>query len=363
VAHPQAPALDGLDLSILKQLLLDGRRPFTRIADELGVSHGTIRNRFLRMVELHSLDVACWLDPKKINFHGGAQFKLAVDPRCLKDAAAIIADFPEVVWFTQAMGEFNLMGDAWCVDILHLEEFLDRDLYRLPGINSAEIGIYHQVHKVSTLPPLELLDYPPQSATAGSRSQFAGPYPLEGGRQPVPAAPGSPTRNLPDSLTLDELDIEILKHLSVDGRKPFTEIGEALGISHATVRNRYNRLIEINALRLICWLDPQKVGFKVAAHIDLSVRLPHLAAAIDEIVRMPEVVWLGQVLGEFNLMADVMCLSKEHLDDFVSQRMHNLAGLDKLETTVYSQILKFVTAPNLELLQRILERRGKIGRG
>ena len=43
--------MDDLDLSILASLQSDGRRPFTDIAQELGVSEGTVRNRVSKLID------------------------------------------------------------------------------------------------------------------------------------------------------------------------------------------------------------------------------------------------------------------------------------------------------------------------
>jgi Lrp/AsnC family transcriptional regulator for asnA, asnC and gidA len=138
----------------------------------------------------------------------------------------------------------------------------------------------------------------------------------------------------------------------VDGRKPFTEIAEEMRVSHGTVRNRYRQMQASDALKVTCWLDPGQVGFHAVAHIDLSIEVPHLEGAIVRVASYPEITWLVQVMGEFNLMADVMCLDLECLDDLVSRRLARLPGLRHMEVATYSEIAKISTMPNLDLLDR-----------
>jgi Lrp/AsnC family transcriptional regulator for asnA, asnC and gidA len=333
--------LDKLDISILKRLTADGRRRFTEIAEELDVSHGTIRNRFQRMQEVNALKIACWLDPQRVGFHAGAHIRFSVENPHLAEASATICAFPEVTWLGETMGGFNLMADVFCQDIQHLKWFVSRDLRTVPGVTYLEVGVYAHIHKVTTLPSLDLLDCAPRSTgNEGGPDVFRQNLGL---RLLTPASSNSP---------LDELDIAILEHLSVDGRRPFTEIAEALGVSHGTIRNRYLRMLEANVVKVMCWLEPDQVGFHAVAHVDFSLELSHLEKAAARIASFPEVAWLASVIGQFNLMADIFCVDLDCLDALLSKRLSKIAGLRHMEVTLYTQIQKVTTMPNLELLKR-----------
>jgi Lrp/AsnC family transcriptional regulator for asnA, asnC and gidA len=49
--------LDNLDYAILTHLQKDGRKAFTEIAKDLGVTDGTIRTRVARMVDSGTLSI------------------------------------------------------------------------------------------------------------------------------------------------------------------------------------------------------------------------------------------------------------------------------------------------------------------
>jgi DNA-binding Lrp family transcriptional regulator len=333
--------LDELDIRIVKRLTKDGRRRFTDLAQELDVSRATIRNRYQRMQQEHSLKIACWLDPERVGFHAGAQVKLSVEPTHLDEVTTRIAAFPEVTWLGQAVGEFNLMGDIYCQDMQHLNQFVSRELHGMPQIRHMEFGLYSRIYKVTTLPSLELLECAPSDPDH------------IGGNDLLDHTEGLVGRSsFRDGPLLDELDIAIVRHLGVDGRRPFTEIAEALGVSHGTVRNRYKQMLETNALKVVCWLDPDQVGFHAVARIDLSIETQHLEKAAEAAALFPEICWLVQVMGEFNLMADVMCLDIECLDGLVSHGLSRVPGVRHMEVAAYSTIRKMSTMPNLELLDR-----------
>jgi Lrp/AsnC family leucine-responsive transcriptional regulator len=49
--------------------------------------------------------------------------------------------------------------------------------------------------------------------------------------------------------TLDETDLQILRLLSEDGRKPYSEIGDSVGLSGPAVSDRVTRLRELGVIR------------------------------------------------------------------------------------------------------------------
>lgn len=88
---------------------------------------------------------------------------------------------------------------------------------------------------------------------------------------------------------MDNLDRAILSFLQKDGRKPYTEIAQALNVTEGTVRNRVGKLIEEQAVHIVGMVDPYQLGFDAPALIGVSaqpVELDHAAAE--------EVSWVYQ---------------------------------------------------------------------
>ncbi|MEU7869010.1 Lrp/AsnC family transcriptional regulator [Dactylosporangium sp. NPDC049140] len=71
-----------------------------------------------------------------------------------------------------------------------------------------------------------------------------------------------------DPLTFDELDRRIAHALQIDGRAPFSRIGEVLGASDRTVARRYRRLRSEGLLRVVGLPDAAALG-----HVDWLVRM------------------------------------------------------------------------------------------
>ncbi len=63
-----------------------------------------------------------------------------------------------------------------------------------------------------------------------------------------------------DSLTIDELDRQLVHCLSVDGRASFSRVAEILGVSDQTVARRYRRLRSSGVLRVVGLKARHKIG-------------------------------------------------------------------------------------------------------
>ncbi|MFI5914119.1 Lrp/AsnC family transcriptional regulator [Dactylosporangium sp. NPDC051541] len=71
-----------------------------------------------------------------------------------------------------------------------------------------------------------------------------------------------------DPLTMDDLDRRIVHALQIDGRAPFSRLGEVLGASDRTVARRYRRLRSAGVVRVIGLPDAAAIG-----HVDWLVRI------------------------------------------------------------------------------------------
>src|SRR5512141_3328216 len=87
--------ISDLDKRIIEQLQEDGRRPFTQIATDLGVSEAAVRARTGRMIGQGILQVVGVTDPLKLGFQQMAMIGVKVQADRLIEVAEEIAAFPE----------------------------------------------------------------------------------------------------------------------------------------------------------------------------------------------------------------------------------------------------------------------------
>jgi Lrp/AsnC family transcriptional regulator for asnA, asnC and gidA len=151
-----------------------------------------------------------------------------------------------------------------------------------------------------------------------------------------------------ENVYIDDLDFSILEHLQEDGRKPFAQIANELGVAVGTVRNRVLKMFEDNTLSIIARVNPQRVGFNAYTTILVSIEPEYLEESSHEIARFPEVSYLSIITGEYDVMVDVMCRNTQHLKDFLINRLAKVKGIKELKTMLILHVLKF-SQPDLRL--------------
>lgn len=139
---------------------------------------------------------------------------------------------------------------------------------------------------------------------------------------------------------MDDLDFSILSFLQRDGRTPYTEIAAAIGVSEATVRQRVGRLLAEGKLQIVGLIDPNRLGFDAPALIGVSIEGAEIEAAAAAIAAFPEVSYLVMVSGEYDLIVEVLCRDREHLAEFLNQRLRRTPGVSHSRSFVILRTFK-----------------------
>lgn len=130
--------MDKLDSAILESLHKDARRPFTDVAQELGISEGTVRNRVARLLEDQMVQFVGLIDPNRMGYEAPAMIGVTVQSNLLEAAANKIAQFPEVSYLVMISGEYDLIVEVLCQDREHLATFLNEKLRQVEGVQRTQ---------------------------------------------------------------------------------------------------------------------------------------------------------------------------------------------------------------------------------
>jgi len=139
---------------------------------------------------------------------------------------------------------------------------------------------------------------------------------------------------------MDDLDLAILSLLQRDGRRPFTEIAQTLGVSEGTVRNRVYRLLDEQIIQIVGQVDPEHLGFDAPAIMGVSVQPSEVEAAAEKIAAFGEVSYLLLVSGEYDLIVEAMCEDREHLSQFLNQKLRKVPGVQSVNTFLILKTIK-----------------------
>jgi Lrp/AsnC family transcriptional regulator for asnA, asnC and gidA len=139
---------------------------------------------------------------------------------------------------------------------------------------------------------------------------------------------------------VSDLDKRIIEHLQQDGRRPFTQIANELGVSEAAVRARTNRLVERGILQVVGVTDPLKLGFHQMALIGIRCEPDKLVEVADRIAEMSEVDYVVITAGSYDLLVETVCEDNEALLRFLADKLRQIEGVRDTETFVYLRMVK-----------------------
>lgn len=171
----EAIRLDRVDQGIIEALQGDGRRPYSRIAAELGVSEGSVRYRVGRLEEAGILQVVGIADPLKVGFNTMALVGVRVEPGKLPQVCAELARLPQTSYVAMVTGAFDVFAEVICRDPADFRSFLTDHVHAIDGIRAAESFMILELHKLAygwgvagAEPAVRLLGGGPKQAAPGS---------------------------------------------------------------------------------------------------------------------------------------------------------------------------------------------------
>lgn len=136
-----------LDKRIIEHLQQDGRRPFTQIAAELGVSEAAVRARTNRLVERGILQIVGVTDPLKLGFQQMAMVGIRCERDRLVSVAEAVSAFPEVDYVVITAGTYDVLIEVVCEDNAALLDFLAEKLRAIEGVRDTETFVYLRMVK------------------------------------------------------------------------------------------------------------------------------------------------------------------------------------------------------------------------
>ncbi|PJN41624.1 AsnC family protein [Streptomyces sp. CB02959] len=323
---------DDLDRRLIHALQIDGRAPFSRIAEVLGVSDQTVARRYTRHRGAGAFRVLGLAEPRAL---GEVEWLVRVE--CAPDAALPIAEAlarrPDTSWVSLMSGGTEIAAVCRSAGSEHSDALLLQKLPRTPSV--VGVTAHCLLHEFYGGP--QSMVSKSGALTAEEAARLCPPAP----RPPSPGpatgfeqgAPGSP-------VVLSDADRRLFEALGRDGRAPLAELAAATGWSPTTVRRRLEALRADGVLYYDVDYDLRLFGYGVMVALWLSVAPAELAASGEALAEHPEVAFAGATTGPHNLFASVLCRDTGALYTYLTTRIAALPGVRTMESTPQIRRLK-----------------------
>ncbi|MBC7724422.1 MAG: Lrp/AsnC family transcriptional regulator [Burkholderiaceae bacterium] len=138
---------------------------------------------------------------------------------------------------------------------------------------------------------------------------------------------------------LDVVSKAIIEQLQSDGRRSYAEIGKAVGLSEAAVRQRVQKLTESGVMQVVAVTDPMQLGFFRQAMIGVRVAGDTTVVA-EKLSAIAAVDYVVLTAGSFDILAEVVCEDDDQLIDLLNKEIRKIDGVQSTETFVYLKLQK-----------------------
>jgi Lrp/AsnC family transcriptional regulator for asnA, asnC and gidA len=138
--------LDPADRAIIEVLQRDGRRSYSHIGNEVGLSEAAVRRRVGQLRESGVIQIVAVTDPLQLGFTRQALIGIKVEGDVRQVAAAIVP-IAEVDYVVMCAGSFDLLVELVCEDDDRLLHVLNDSIRSVAGVTATETFLYLKLAK------------------------------------------------------------------------------------------------------------------------------------------------------------------------------------------------------------------------
>lgn len=140
---------------------------------------------------------------------------------------------------------------------------------------------------------------------------------------------------------LNDMDRAIVERLARDARVSNREIAEELGVTEGTVRGRVKRMEEDKQIRITAVTNIDRFRDAALAYIWVEVERSNQTKEVArQLADIPELGFVGVMLGRADILAITMVRSPEHLARFVHKRISTIEGVRGTQSTLGVNFVK-----------------------
>ncbi|MCE7005811.1 AsnC family transcriptional regulator [Kibdelosporangium philippinense] len=311
--------VDDIDRALIHALEVDGRAPFSKIAEVLGVSDQTIARRYRRLRAESIAKVVAQTVPWRV---GQVRWylRIKVEPSAALSVARALARRPRTYWVQMNSGGTEITCVAQSTSPEEPDNLLLHQLPKTPRVIDVTA---HSVLNVF------LGD---ESFGYAAMSDFLTADQVAALRPPL---------SITDEIVpLEEADQGMLAVLELDGRAGFAELAKATGWSESRVRRRLEALRECGAMYFDVDINSAAVGLTSETQMWMSVAPSEIQRTGEILASHPEIVFVAAMTGTANIGATACCRDVPAFYRYLTTKIASLPAIKHIETAPVIRTVK-----------------------
>jgi Lrp/AsnC family transcriptional regulator for asnA, asnC and gidA len=139
-------SLDSTDRALIHLLQRDGRRPYTQLAKEVGLSEAAVRQRVQRLLDNETMHIVAVTDPLQLGLNRQAMVLIRVDGDA-REVADELEQIEEVDYLVVTAGSVDLLAEVVVSDDDALLALLNDKIRQIRGVLATETIVYLGLRK------------------------------------------------------------------------------------------------------------------------------------------------------------------------------------------------------------------------
>lgn len=281
---------------IVLMLQQNGRASFSELARSLNLPRSVVAKQVGDLIDSGALQLVAAVHPRVLGLNALAHISIRLDGSA-RNVIDHLLTLDAAAFVSQTTGQYSLVAELRYPSMTELYQGIDA-IRAIPQVSDTNVLIYHDV----------------------LRSFFLEEEP-----------------DLPD-LALDDVDLQLITELQVDGRLSFGELGRRVGLSVSAARSRVHNLIETHVLQIGAIRGRGQasqgtiLGFGITTHGSAP-------AVLEVINRIPGVEFIARCFGNFDLVV-TFAATDLYAATTILDSIRDLPDVDAVTSWVHLQIVK-----------------------
>ncbi len=132
--------LDTVDKALIRELQIDGRAAYSRLAPLVGMSEAAVRQRVNRLQDRGVIQIVAVTDPTTLGYAHQAMLGVSISSD-VAEAAEKISQIDAVDYTVITAGRFDVLAEVVATDADHLLD-VSNSIRAVAGVNGVEIMSY-----------------------------------------------------------------------------------------------------------------------------------------------------------------------------------------------------------------------------
>jgi Lrp/AsnC family transcriptional regulator, regulator for asnA, asnC and gidA len=268
--------LTPIDAKILHDLLKDGRKAFTQIANDCGEKKDAICKRFKELQKSGIIvGSTVQLDYAALGYNSVGNIFFKVHPENIVYAVDHILEIPDIYHAIK-------LDNNTAVDVVATLKMVDdfnrvkEMIKRLPTVSELTTNVWMGIRNIPE--NLQITNHDPSARVEYLKKLSH------------------------KSIEIDEVDKKLIEKLSKNGRAPFSSLAKELEISVNTVIKKYERLKQNGIIKVTLQVNAEKMGYRAKVRFSLAfASQDSLTFIVNKLSSIPDVYLIIKTSGQYDL--------------------------------------------------------------